>query len=52
MRLLEFAASLPERVEFDDDDVLPYRSDEILMYEADSMSFPELLYLKARFGFD
>ena len=52
VRLLEFAASLPERVEFNDDDVLPYRNDEILMYEADFMSFPELLDLKARFGFD
>ena len=52
VRLLEFAASLPERVEFDSDDVLPYRNDEILMYEADFMSFPELLDLKARFGFD
>ena len=52
VRLLEFAASLPERVEFDDDDIMPYRNDEILMYEADFMSFPELLDLKARFGFD
>ena len=52
VRLLEFAASLPEMVEFNDDDVLPYRNDEILMYEADFMSFPDLLDLKARFGFD